>query len=153
VIGEINNKSMQSPVILAQLSAEHRELLHKIVNQGGPEPSEYSEFAAIVNNLEDQEIDYFREIIKDYLNEHTLIGHGYVKPFGYPGDFKIIHNIYKRYEHYPRVKDGHYYDPVTFYTLNENKIIVIKENMVTQFLILFCLFLFIFSVTSSSTAL
>jgi len=88
---------MQSPVILAQLSAEHRELLNKIVNQGGPEPSEYSEFAAIVNNLEDQEIDYFREIIKDYLNEHTLIGHGYVKPFGYPGDFKIIHNIYRLY--------------------------------------------------------
>ena len=88
---------MHSPVTLAHLSAEHRELLSKIVNQGGPEPSEYLEFAAIVNNLEDQEIDYFRELIKDYLNEHTLIGHGYVKPFGYPGDFKIIHNIYRLY--------------------------------------------------------
>ena len=86
---------MQSPVILAQLSFEHKELLNKIVNQGGPEPSEYLEFAAIVNSLEDQEIDAFREIIKDYLNEHTLIGHGYIKPFGYPGDFKIIHNIYR----------------------------------------------------------
>lgn len=31
-------------------------------------------------------------------------------------------NIYKRYEHYPRVKDGHYYDPVTLYTLDKGKI-------------------------------
>ena len=26
-----------------------------------------------------------------------MIGHGFVKPFGYPGDFSLIHNIYNGY--------------------------------------------------------
>jgi hypothetical protein len=29
------------------------------------------------------------------LNEKTLIGHGFIKPFGYPGDFTLIDKIYK----------------------------------------------------------
>ena len=37
----------------------------------------------------------FREIIRTILNENTLIGHGFVKPFGYPGDFTLIDKIYK----------------------------------------------------------
>jgi len=42
-------------------------------------------------------------------------------------------NVYKRYEHYPRVKDGHYYDPVSLYTLDENKINYIPpSNTVTK---------------------
>ncbi len=31
-------------------------------------------------------------------------------------------NFYRRYEHYPHVMDGHYYDPVTLYTLNPESI-------------------------------
>ena len=31
-------------------------------------------------------------------------------------------DIYKKYDHYPRVKDGHYFDPPSLYTLDENKI-------------------------------
>ncbi len=80
---------------LNQLSKEVQEFLIALVVKGGPEPHEYSEFAAIVNNLEDQELEYFRNVIRESLNENTLIGHGFVKPFGYPGDFTIIHNIYK----------------------------------------------------------
>lgn len=80
---------------LNQLSKEDQEFLNALVLKGGPEPHEYSEFAAIVNNLEDQELKYFRNVIRESLNENTLIGHGFVKPFGYPGDFTIIHNIYK----------------------------------------------------------
>jgi len=90
-------KPVHPAVSLTQLSEEDRKFLFKLVENGGPEPSEYKEFTAIVNNLEDQELDYFREAIKDSLNENTLIGHGYVKPFGYPGDFTIIHNIYRQY--------------------------------------------------------
>ena len=88
-------KSLPPTITLNQLSKEDSEFLYKLVEKGGPEPSEYQEFTAIVNNLEDQELEYFRDAIKDSLNENTLIGHGYVKPFGYPGDFTIIHNIYK----------------------------------------------------------
>ena len=31
-------------------------------------------------------------------------------------------NIYKGHDHYPRVKKGYYYDPITLYTLDEDKI-------------------------------
>ena len=86
---------MPSTVPLNQLSEENRNFLNALVEKGGPDPHEYSEFAAIVNNLEDQELEYFRNVIRKSLNENTLIGHGFVKPFGYPGDFTIIHNIYK----------------------------------------------------------
>ena len=90
-------KPVHPTVTLNQLSEEDRKFLYKLVKKGGPEPSEYLEFTAIVNNLEDQELENFREAIKESLNENTLIGHGYVKPFGYPGDFTIIHNIYRQY--------------------------------------------------------
>ena len=86
---------MPPAVPLNQLSKEDQKFLITLVEKGGPEPHEYAEFAAIVNNLEDQELEYFREVIRESLNENTLIGHGFVKPFGYPGDFTIIHNIYK----------------------------------------------------------
>ena len=80
-----------------QISAETVAFLKRLVEKGGPEPEEYKSFSEIVNKLSDSELDIFTEIIKDSLNERTLIGHGFVKPFGYPGDFTIIHNIYRRY--------------------------------------------------------
>ncbi len=39
------------------------------------------------------------------------------------------YNIYKRHEHYPRVKDGHYYDPVSLYTLDEEQIEYIPPSV------------------------
>ena len=86
---------MPSSSALNQLSEEVQNFLNTLVKKGGPEPHEYSEFAAIVNNLEEQELEFFRNVIRESLDENTLIGHGFVKPFGYPGDFTIIHNIYK----------------------------------------------------------
>lgn len=88
---------MHPIVTIKQLSREDRDFLQKLVINGGPEPHEYKEFTAIVNNLEDEELEFFREVIRESLNENTLIGHGYVKPYGYPGDFSIIHNIYQIY--------------------------------------------------------
>ena len=90
-------KPMHPTVSLNQLSSEDQKFLNALVEKGGPEPHEYTEFTAIINNLEDSELEYFRDTIKASLNENTLIGHGYVKPFGYPGDFNIIHNIYRLY--------------------------------------------------------
>lgn len=88
---------MHPKFTLNQLSEEDRNFLHSLVEKGGPEPHEYKEFTAIVNNLEDEELAFFREVIRESLNENTLIGHGFVKPYGYPGDFSIIHNIYQVY--------------------------------------------------------
>ncbi|MCK4879053.1 MAG: class I SAM-dependent methyltransferase [Bacteroidales bacterium] len=90
-------KPLHPTVTLNQLSAEDQKFLYALVENGGPEPHEYKELTAIINNLEDSELEYFRDAIKESLNENTLIGHGYVKPFGYPGDFTLIHNIYRIY--------------------------------------------------------
>jgi len=98
-------------VPLNQLSTEDQKFLKALVKKGGPEPHEYKEFTAIINNLEDSEVEYFREIIKESLNANTLIGHGYIKPYGYPGDFTIIHNIYRLYVN----PDKKYYNWDTFF--------------------------------------
>jgi hypothetical protein len=70
------------------------EFLDYLVENGGPELKDYELFTSIVNKLSPDEIDYFREKIKSVLNENTLIGHGFVKPYGYPGDFRLIDKIY-----------------------------------------------------------
>jgi SAM-dependent methyltransferase len=79
-----------------QLQKETANFLSELVKKGGPEPHEYQAFTDIVNHLKPDQVEPFREIIRSSLNENTLIGHGFVKPFGYPGDFHLIHNIYKQ---------------------------------------------------------
>lgn len=79
-----------------QLQKEIVKFLSELVEKGGPEPYEYQAFTDIVNHLKPEQVETFREIIKPSLNENTLIGHGFVKPYGYPGDFHLIHNIYTR---------------------------------------------------------
>jgi len=88
---------MHPTVTFNQFSDEDRNFLMSLVESGGPEPEDYKEFTAIVNNLDDAELALFRDVIRESLNENTLIGHGFVKPFGYPGDYSLIHNIYKEY--------------------------------------------------------
>jgi hypothetical protein len=86
------------------------EFLDYLIKNGGPEPYEYSEFTAIVNSLDPADIDDFREKIKTILNEDTLIGHGFVKPFGYPGDFFLIDKIYQfDVNEDPRYKNWDYF--------------------------------------------
>ena len=83
-------------ILTNQLQKEIVKFLSQLVSKGGPEPHEYQAFTDIVNHLKPEQVDPFREIIKPSLNKNTLIGHGFVKPFGYPGDFHLIHNIYKQ---------------------------------------------------------
>lgn len=66
-----------------------------LLKNGGPELQEYEKFTSIVNNLDPSDVEYFRQIIYSILNENTLIGHGYIKPYGYPGDFTLIDKIYR----------------------------------------------------------
>ncbi len=79
------------------LPGETIRFLHQLVEKGGPDPYEYQVFTDIVNHLKDYQVDVFREVIRESLNENTLIGHGFVKPYGYPGDFTLIHAIYREY--------------------------------------------------------
>jgi extracellular factor (EF) 3-hydroxypalmitic acid methyl ester biosynthesis protein len=71
------------------------EFLQYLINEGGPEPKDYQKFTSIVNNIQPSEIEGFRERIKTILNGETLIGHGFIKPYGYPGDFILIDKIYQ----------------------------------------------------------
>lgn len=71
------------------------EFLKYLIDKGGPDLEDYAEFTSIVDSLEHTEVDEFREHIKGILNEKTLIGHGFVKPYGYPGDFVLIDKIYQ----------------------------------------------------------
>lgn len=71
------------------------DFLHYLIDKGGPEPQDYNKFTSIVDNLNINDIDNFRVILKTILNNNTLIGHGFVKPFGYPGDFTLIDKIYQ----------------------------------------------------------
>jgi extracellular factor (EF) 3-hydroxypalmitic acid methyl ester biosynthesis protein len=70
------------------------EFLDYLIENGGPELKDYELFTSIVNRLTPDDVDFFREKIKSVLNENTLIGHGFVKPYGYPGDFTLIDKIY-----------------------------------------------------------
>ena len=65
-----------------------------LIENGGPEPQEYSELTSVVNSLDTTDIDAFRERLKTILNDKNLIGHAFVKPFGYPGDFSLLDKIY-----------------------------------------------------------
>jgi extracellular factor (EF) 3-hydroxypalmitic acid methyl ester biosynthesis protein len=71
------------------------EFISYLIEKGGPEPKDYVKFTSIVNNIGNEEVEYFRNMIGTILNENTLIGHGFVKPFGYPGDFTLIDKIYR----------------------------------------------------------
>ena len=41
-------------------------------------------------------------------------------------------NILKQHEYYPRVKDGHFYDPVSLYMLDNNKITYIPPSEIVN---------------------
>ena len=41
-------------------------------------------------------------------------------------------NIYKGHDHYPRVKKGYYYDPITLYTLDEDSIEYIPPSVIMK---------------------
>lgn len=78
----------------AIIEAEKKVFLEKLIQKGGPELHEYETFTSIVNSLDPSLTDQLRELLSPMLNENTLIGYGLKKPFGYPGDFNLINNIY-----------------------------------------------------------
>lgn len=70
------------------------EFLEYLISKGGPEPHEYEKLTSIVNDLGPDDIEEFREKISFVLNDNTLMGHAFIKPYGYSGDFMLIDKIY-----------------------------------------------------------
>ena len=86
---------LNNSVLPASISDTEKELFLKcIVESGGPELSDYNKFTCIIDNLDPSQVDEFRILLLPVLNENTLIGYGFKKPFGYPGDFNLINSIY-----------------------------------------------------------
>jgi len=78
------------------LSDEVGTFLDSLVLKGGPENQEdYDRFTRLAHNLTQEKIIEIRKGIGFALNESTLMGHGYVKPYGYAGDFLLIEKIYQ----------------------------------------------------------
>ena len=71
--------------------------VHEILAKNGPDEEDYLEFYGMVNQLEAEDIEAFREKIAPILNPGSLFGFSYTKPFGYSGDFSIIDKIYQHY--------------------------------------------------------
>jgi hypothetical protein len=78
----------------SELDPVKREFLKYLVDTGGPELENYTMFTNVVDNLSPEHLNSFREVLMPVLDKNTLIGHGFEKPFGYPGDFSLINNIY-----------------------------------------------------------
>ncbi len=74
-----------------------KEYIKDIFQKDGPDKEDYLDFFSLVNQIEVEDIEDFRKLISPILNQNSLFGFSYTKPFGYSGDFFIIEKIYQRY--------------------------------------------------------
>ncbi len=78
------------------ISDETGNFLDSLILKGGPEDQDdYERFSMLAHDLSKEKMTELRESINPALNENTLMGHGYVKPYGYAGDFMLIEKIYQ----------------------------------------------------------
>ena len=83
-----------SVLSVKKIDPKQKKFLRYLVDTGGPELHDYDKFTSVVDNLSPEHLESFREVLLPVLDKNTLIGHGFEKPFGYPGDFSLINNIY-----------------------------------------------------------
>jgi extracellular factor (EF) 3-hydroxypalmitic acid methyl ester biosynthesis protein len=79
---------------MTEFNRDTTEFLESLVRKGGPEYRDYEQFTHIIDHVDSQGVVELRDVIRPMLNENTLIGHAFVKPYGYPGDFMLIDKIY-----------------------------------------------------------
>ena len=77
------------------LKEQEVNYLHELVKKGGPDKKDYDLFLNFVNSLNDQGVMELRKVLEPVMNVDNMIGFGFVKPFGYAGDFKVIDMIYQ----------------------------------------------------------
>jgi extracellular factor (EF) 3-hydroxypalmitic acid methyl ester biosynthesis protein len=84
---------------------KHIKRIEEFVKNGGPEESEYDEFTEIMNDIyykfqnyqiTNEDLNLIYNAFGESLNKHSLHGHGYLQPYGYPGDFEIIDRFYTK---------------------------------------------------------
>ncbi|HLP72388.1 MAG TPA: class I SAM-dependent methyltransferase [Bacteroidales bacterium] len=89
-------KTMNETLVAASAIEDVTTFLELLNLKGGPETQEeYDMLSAFADILSNEEIAEFRRSIPSALDMNTLMGHGYVKPYGYAGDFMLIEKIYQ----------------------------------------------------------
>lgn len=85
---------------------QHIAYIEKMVEKGGPEPSEYDSFQRWLDEVADElrsgkidqdDLEKLREAFGRALSSETLQGFSLHKPHGYTGDFEIIDHMYQEY--------------------------------------------------------
>lgn len=77
--------------------------LEVIVKKGGPESSDYSQIEMICDLLMKSDITVEQEnklyqVLKPILSLDSVIGHSFLKPYGYTGDFEVIDMMYQNWK-------------------------------------------------------
>ena len=84
----------------------NKRYITSLVEQGGPDPSEYSElnnwFSTVASMVKSgdiarSEVQRLWTLFGDAFSEHTMQGFVVKKPHGYAGDFEIIDRIYTKW--------------------------------------------------------
>ena len=73
----------------------------KVVEKGGPSSSDYKKIKEITLELRNLSLDNqlkLYDVLKPMLDINSMIGHTFLKPYGYAGDFELINRIYNKWE-------------------------------------------------------
>ncbi len=81
--------------------SEYLLYLEKLLENGGPNYSDYMTLESASATLEDVSIadraNLF-DVLRPLLNMDSMIGHTFLKPHGYAGDFELIYKIYTEWK-------------------------------------------------------
>jgi len=76
-----------------------KEKVLKILQNNGPKENEYKLLDEIIDTIDNEtKGKEFRELIMPVLENDTIFGHTFRKPFGYAGDYLLIEKIYQNHE-------------------------------------------------------
>lgn len=109
------------------------DFVRHIVAKGGPVGKEITQLQQAVNAIRSEEdILELSIILQGQLTLDTMMGHTYLKPYGYAGDFEIIEKIYAQKRHANPVIDAwdQFYDRMDACDAVRNRKKYFKEVMV-----------------------
>lgn len=92
LVGYVAETKTKPGLTMAQV-----DFLQELVIKGGPDIEDYDRLIDLVNGLDKEQYPAFREAIAPALNENSIQGWTYTKPFGYAGDFINIEKIYRQH--------------------------------------------------------
>ena len=71
--------------------------IRQLFEKNGPDPEDFDDVMELIDQINADDVETFRESMNGILHPGTIIGFSYTKPFGYNGDFFIIEKIYQQY--------------------------------------------------------